>query len=175
MTLSMNVGYAPGMWTVLYGVVAGAAATLAGLLFVALTVNLPRILPDASHLARAREALGGLLSLMVMAILVLIPGQPHAALGGELLGLAAILAAVSVGLQQQTIRRLHPGRRNLWVLRMLPVNLATAAIAVTGISLITGSGGGLYWLAATVLIYFLRSALNAWTLVVEAAETSSRS
>jgi hypothetical protein len=29
----------------------------------------------------------------------------------------------------------------------------------------------LYWLAATVLIYFLRSALNAWILVVEAAET----
>ena len=32
---------------------------IAGLLFVALTVNLPRVLPDAAHLARAREALAG--------------------------------------------------------------------------------------------------------------------
>lgn len=170
----MNAGYDPGMWTTMYGAVAGSAATLAGLLFVALTVNLARILPDASHVARAREALGGLLSLLVLAILILIPGQPHAALGGEMLAMAAALAAVSVRLQRETIRRLQPGRRAQWVLRMLPVNLGTAAIAVTGVSLIAGGGGGLYWLVATVLVYFLRSALNTWTLVVEAAETSRR-
>ena len=159
----------------MYGAVAGSAAALAGLLFVALTVNLPRILPDASHVARAREALGGLLSLLALAIVILIPGQPRAALGGELLGLAAALAAVSVRLQGQTIRRLPPGRRTRWAVRMLPVNLGTAAMAVTGVSLIAGSGGGLYWLPATVLVYFFRSALNAWILVVQAAGTSRQS
>jgi hypothetical protein len=171
----MNTGYEAGMWTTMYGAVAGSAAALAGLLFVALTVNLPRILPDASHVARAREALGGLLSLLVLAILILIPGQPRAALGIELLCLAGALAAVSVRLQGQTIRRLQPGRRAHWAVRMLPVNLATAAIVVAGGSLIAGSGGGLYWLPATVLVYFLRSALNAWILVVEAAGTSGHS
>jgi len=92
----------------MYGAVAAAAAAFAGLLFVALTVNLPRILPDAAHVARAREALGGLLSLLVMALLVLIPGQPRYALGIELLGLAAVLTAVSIRLQGQTTRRLPP-------------------------------------------------------------------
>jgi hypothetical protein len=168
----MNAAYEPGMWTTMCGAVAGSAATLAGLLFVALTVNLPRILPDASHVARAREALAGLLSLLILAILILIPGQPHAALGSELLCLAAAVAAVSVRLQGQTIRRMQPGQRARWAVRMLPVNLGTAAIIVSGVSLIAGSGGGLYWLAVTMLIYFLRSALNAWILVVEAAETS---
>jgi hypothetical protein len=171
----MSAGYEPEMWTALYGAVAGSAAALAGLLFVALTVNLPRILPDASRVARAREALGGLLSLLVVAILILIPGQPRAVLGSELLCLAAALAAVSVRLQGQTLRRLPPGRRIRWVVRMLPVNLGTAAIVVTGVSLIAGSGGGLYWLPVTVLVYFLRSALNAWILVVEAAGTSHHS
>jgi hypothetical protein len=99
----------------MYGWVAGAASTLAGLLFVAVTVNLPRILPDAAHVARAREALGGLLSLLVMALLVLIPHQP-----------------------------------------------------------VSGAGGGLYWLVATVLVYFLRSSLDAWALVVEAAATPTQ-
>ena len=112
------------------------------------------------------------MSLLVVAILILIPGQPRAALGSELLCLAAVLAAVSVRLQGQTIRRLPPGRRVRWAVRMLPVNLGTAAIVVTGVSLIAGSGGGLYWLPVTVLVYFLRSALNAWILVVEAAGTS---
>ena len=158
----------------MYGWVAGAASTLAGLLFVAVTVNLPRILPDAAHVARAREALGGLLSLLVMALLVLIPHQPDAALGGELLGVAVVVATVSVVLQNQTLRRLPPERRPRWALRMLPVNLSTAAIAVTGVSLISGAGGGLYWLVATVLVYFLRSSLDAWALVVEAAATPNQ-
>ena len=68
----------------MYGAVAAAAAAFAGLLFVALTVNLPRILPDAAHVA---------------------------------LGLAAVLAAVSIRLQGQTIRRLPSGRRARWAVR----------------------------------------------------------
>lgn len=158
----------------MYGAVAAAAAAFAGLLFVALTVNLPRILPDAAHTARAREALGGLLSLLVVALLVLIPGQGRDALGIELLGLAAVLVAVSIRLQGQTIRRLPPGGRARWAIRMLPVNLATAAIVVAGASLLAGTGGGLYWLVPTVVVYVLRSALNAWDLVVEAAGTPRR-
>lgn len=158
----------------MYGAVAASAAAFAGLLFVALTVNLARILPDAAHVARAREALGGLLSLLVMALLVLIPGQGRNALGIELLGLGAVLVAVSIGLQGQTLRRLAAGRRAAWAVRMLPVNLGTAALIVAGASLIAGTGGGLYWLAATVVIYVLRAALDAWDLLVEAAETPSR-
>jgi hypothetical protein len=168
----MNAGYEPGMWTTMYLAVAGSAAALAGLLFVALTVNLPRILPEASYVARARRALGGLVSLLVLAIVMLIPGQPRDALGIELLCLAAVVGAVSVRLQGQTIGRLQSGRRMHWAIGMLPVNLGTAAIAVAGVSLIAGGGGGLYWLPATVLVYFLTSAGDAWILVVDAAETS---
>src|ERR1700761_6862689 len=105
----MSAGYDADAWTALYGAVAAAAAAFAGLLFVALTVNLPRILPDVAHIARAREALGGLLALLVLGLLVLIPGQGRDALGVELLGAAAVLATLSVRLQRQTLRRLPPG------------------------------------------------------------------
>jgi len=166
----MSAGYDADAWTALYGAVAAAAAAFAGLLFVALTVNLPRILPDVAHIARAREALGGLLALLVLGLLVLIPGQGRDALGVELLGAAAVLATLSVRLQRQTLRRLPPGGRARWALRMLPVNLATAAIAVAGACLLAHAGGGLYWLAGTVVVYILRSALDAWALVVEATD-----
>ena len=155
----------------MYGAVAAAAAAFAGLLFVALTVNLSRVLPDAAHVARAREALAGLLSLLVMALLVLIPGQARDALGIELLGLAGVLVALSIGFQAQTSRRLPPRRRARWAVRMLPVNAGTVTMIVAGASLIAGAGGGLYWLAATVVIYVLRSALDAWDLLIEAADT----
>jgi hypothetical protein len=170
----MHAGYQAGLWTTMYGAVAAAAAAFAGLLFVALTVNLPRILPDAAHVARAREALAGLLSLLVLAIAVLIPDQGRDALGIELLGVAVTLVILSVPLQTRTLRRLPPPGRAAWAARMLPVNLATLAIFVTGATLLAGTGGGLYWLVATVVIYTLRSALDAWALVVEAAETPHR-
>jgi hypothetical protein len=158
----------------MYGAVAAAAAAFAGLLFVALTVNLSRILPDAAHVARAREALAGLLSLLVLGLLVLIPGQGRDALGIELLGAAAVLVAISIPLQRQTIQRLPPGGRVRWALRMLPVNLATIAIAVAGACLLAGAGGGLYWLAGTVVVYIMRSAFDSWALVVEAADVPRR-
>jgi hypothetical protein len=154
----------------MYGAVAAAAAAFAGLLLVALTVNLSRVLPDAGHLARAREALAGLLSLLVMALLVLIPGQPRGALGLELLGLAAVLvvqhrvpgaddappaapAAGSLGGADAAGQRGH-GHDDRG--RCLPI---------------AGAGGGLYWLAATVVVYVLRSALEAWDLLIQAAGT----
>ena len=170
----MNAGYQPGAWTAMYGAVAAAAAAFAGLLFVALTLNLPRILPDAAHVARAREALAGLLSLVVLGFLVLIPGQGKNALGIELLCAAAVLTAFSIPLQGQTLRRLPSGGRVSWALRMLPVNVATVAVAVAGVSLLAGAGGGLYWLAGTVVVYILRSAHDAWTLVVEATDVPRR-
>jgi hypothetical protein len=44
-----------------------------------------------------------------------------------------------------------------------------AAAALAGLAV--RGGGGLYWLAATVVISVLRSALDAWGLLMEAAGT----
>ncbi len=158
----------------MFGAIAAATAAFAGLLFIALTVNLPRILPDAARVARAREALGGLLSLLVVAILILIPRQSRVALGIEMVSLAVVIVAISGYLEGQTIRHLPSERRTRWALRTLPYNVGTATVLVSGISMIAAVGGGLYWLIATVLIYFLWSARNVWVLVVEPAETSRR-
>jgi hypothetical protein len=54
---------------------------------------------------------------------------------------------------------------------MLPVNAGTVTMIVAGASLIAGAGGGLDWLAATVVVYVLRSALDAWELLIEPAGT----
>lgn len=163
----MSTGYAPAEWTTMYSTIATSAVALAGLLFVALSVNLSRILQDAVHVARAREALGGLISLFFMGLLILIPAQGPVPLGWELLGLGAIIVVVSIKLQGETIRRIGHGRRRRWAFRLILFNSATITLLVSGISLISGAGGGLYWLLPTVAIYFIWSILNAWKLVVQ--------
>lgn len=79
----MEVAYRADAWQALYTTVAAAAATLTSLLFVALSLDLPAILRHPGHLVHAREALGGLLSVLVLSVLVLVPGQDRRALGAE--------------------------------------------------------------------------------------------
>ncbi len=165
----MTIAYHPEAWQALFGTVAGASAALLGLLFVALSLNPRQIMPDPAHAARAREALGGLLILVLLAVIVLIPGQDRRALGVELLALGVVLVGLSIRLQSRTVRRLRRRQRLEWAVRILPFNLATLAVLAAGGSLLAGRFGGLYWLVPTLLIYLLRSVLNAWTLLVRVA------
>jgi modulator of FtsH protease len=169
----MEYAYQADQWQALYATVAGATAALTGLLFVALSLNLRTIIKVPAHRARAREILGCTLSLLVLSLLMLIPGQDRRVLGSELIAGCLVLALRSVWLHRQTFRGIVPGRRVRWALRLAVVHLGTVAIMVAGISLIVGQFGGFYWLGLTVLVYTLWSLNNAWLLVVQAAEAES--
>lgn len=166
----MNVAYMPDAWQFLFGAVAAASAALTGLLFVGLTINLKKVVGTPEHLARAREVLGQLLSLLALSIIVLIPGQNRLTLGGELVLLGAILAGVSVYLHRQTFKRIRPDRRVRWAARIAIFHVGTLAIPVAGVSLLLGRFGGLFWLVVTLLMFFLWATINAWTLVVRVIE-----
>ncbi len=169
----MDYAYQADTWQALYTTVAGSAAALNGLLFVGLSLNLRTIVKTPEHTARARETFGGLLSLVVLSILLLIPGQERWVLGGELLVGGLMLALVGGRLNLQTLRSLAPRSRLRWALRLAVLHLGTGAVLVAGISLIVGQFGGLYWLALTVLIYLVWSLFNAWLLVVHIARQES--
>jgi modulator of FtsH protease len=164
--MTMAEAYRPDAWQALFGAVAAASAALTGLLFVALSINLKRIIGTPEHLGRAREVLGQLLSLLLLSIILLIPGQNRLVLGTELVLFGAILAGVSVFLHRQTLKGIRPGRRVRWGARVAVWHVGTLAIPIAGASLLLGHYGGLFWLVFTVLIYFLWSSINAWTLVV---------
>jgi hypothetical protein len=100
----------------------------------------------------------------------LIPGQNRLVLGAELIALGAALAGVSVVLHRQTFKRIEPGRRVRWGARAAVFHVGTLSVPIAGINLMLGHFGGLFWLVITVLIYFLWSTNNAWTLVVQAVQ-----
>ena len=166
----MEYAYRADAWQALYATVGGSVATLTGLLFIGLSLNLRTIVRVPMHRARAREAFGGLLSLLVLSLLMLIPGQDRHVLGSELIVGTLVVATVAMTLQFQTLQKLTPQRRVRWVLRLLLLYLGFATSLFAGISLIAGEFGGLFWLLPTILIYLLWSLNNVWLLVVEAAE-----
>src|ERR1700722_15571532 len=90
----------------------GAAAALAGLLFVAVSVNQARILALGRMADRGLEALAMLLLVIIIASLPLIPGQPPRLLGAEVLVLGIATLCGLVPLQRGYIRHIEsPHRR----------------------------------------------------------------
>ena len=145
---------------------AGAAAALTGLIFVAVSINLERVLKFPALPPRAVETLSILVGLLVLSVFVLIPGQGPAALGAEMLALGAALAT---GLLLKRLRLPRPAGQPLtWTVTPVAVILAaTLPMAAAGISVLVHGGGGLYWLVPELILGFAGAVLNAWILLVE--------
>jgi hypothetical protein len=159
--------YAAESWGNFAMAVAAAGAALAGLLFVALSINLEAILRDSRLPARAGQTLILLAAPVVIALLLLIPGQPPTALGIELI-VTGFVTGVSLGFLDRPSHRSSQQSLIAWVIgTAIPALLLSVGAILGGIGQITESLGGLYWLPAGVIAAFLGALLNAWVLLVE--------
>ena len=103
--------YDPSQWTDLFVATAGASAALAGLVFVAVSINLERILSYEGLPERALETLLLLVGVLIFSILALMPGQSAVALGAEVLALGLLLFTAVFRLPAPSIRRPGKSRR----------------------------------------------------------------
>jgi len=146
----------------------GAAAALAGLLFVSVSVNQARILALGRTADRGLEALAMLFLVLVVTSLPLIPGQPPRLLGGEILAVAAATLTALVPLQINYLRGLDDVVRRRTMLQVWANRLAVGVIALAGAVLIwRGDGVGIYVLPPGILLTFVAVAASAWVLLIE--------
>jgi len=161
----MGTAYTAQDWSELFVASAGASAALTGLLFVAVSVNIERILNFPGLPERALQTLLLLLSAVLVSLIGLIPGQSTTALGVELLVASIVFAAPIYALMFKTM----PGARDyahpaVHLSLILP---GTLPLIIGSVSLIALAGGGLYWIVAGLLGAILGASINAWVLLVE--------
>ena len=163
----MSTAYAPGEWTDLFVAVAGASAALLGLLFVAVSINLERILSYEGLPERALETLLLLLGVLIVSIVGLMPGQSNVALGLELFAIASIVAAIILRLPAP--RSEDTGQEpTQWRLSRIGVRLmGTVPLLIGALSVLFEAGGGLYWIVAGIVLAIVGAVANAWVLLVE--------
>src|SRR5690349_7752718 len=149
--------------------VAGAGAALTGLLFVAVSINLERVLAMPGIPRRAGQALILLATPVFTAIAVMTPGQPPWGLGVELIVLAVVVGPMLLGL---IARQYGVNEQPLWSWLLNGV-LASVVLALglllAGISLVADAPGlgGLYWVPLATALAWLGGLFNAWVLLVE--------
>jgi hypothetical protein len=159
-------------WHDFFLAAAGAAAVLAGLVFVGLSINLEMIMSNPTYglPGRALEALVLLMAVLVVSCLLLVPAQGMVLAGVEVLvvGAADWAAIVAIHLRQlKNWRSLEPALRWNYVGRVVLGQVATLPFVAAGVAVLSWGVGGLYLLVAAVVLSFLLALAEAWVLLVE--------
>lgn len=163
----MTTAYAPGAWTGFGDAVATAAAALAGLLFIAISINLRQILAGTGLPSRAAQTLILFATPLVAALLLVVPGQARVMLGLELLATGLVIGAAQVYLDLTTVRGEEETIWRRMLGRVFPEVLSCGCIVIGGATLLARAGGGLYWLVPSVITALVFGLINVWVLLVE--------
>jgi hypothetical protein len=164
--LALAPAYDPGSWSTFFTLTGSAAATLTGLFFVAFSLRVRDLQLSLALRTRARYLLIWLIAIAVSSGFVVMPGQSRAALAAEILVVSAGCVAYTVWSVLRMARWELPAFSADLVGRWLGMGATWLLSIGAGISLLAGSGGGLYLLAFAVLLGIALEVAAAWSLVV---------
>ncbi|HEX2589973.1 MAG TPA: hypothetical protein VHL34_00650 [Rhizomicrobium sp.] len=154
-----------GTWSDFFAAQVGAAAALAGLVIVGISINVNRILSHPLLPGRAAETLITPTGVLVIATFLLVPGQAAWILGLELIASGAVMALIAISIQIRASRA--PGREaSLWPRVLLSQGASLPFVAAGGLMLF-GSETALYWVVPGIVVSLIATVVNAWVLLVE--------
>jgi hypothetical protein len=154
-------------WANFFVAEVGAAAALSGLVIVAISINLQRILSFPQLPGRAAEMLILLVGALLASSFGLVPGQSPRMLGSEILAAGLVMTIAPVVIQGRQFPILKSQPVTWWLWRLLIALCAGLPVLVGGCYLIGGSMSGFYWVAAGVLVTLAGTVWNSWVLLVE--------
>ncbi len=163
----MTTAYAVGDWTAFGTAAAAAAATLTGLLFVAVSINLKRILEFPSLPARSGQTLMLFVTPLLTGLFIVVPGQPDAVLAAELIATGVGFGAFQLMIDHRSVRAEQETPVTWLVSRVFPAVVSCGCLVAAGAALLARDGGGLYWVVPGVLAAIVFGLINAWVLLVE--------
>jgi len=156
----------PEQWTNFFMLVGSGSAALAGLVFVAITINLRGVAEDATHRYRAINMLTGFSSAFILSALALMGQQSPQTVGLEWLIVALPATAINTNGYIQAFRLRGSSRYALSPFRIVGGTACYLGQVVGSLLLVFGVGWGIN-VAAIALVanfYFLIS--GSWLLIM---------
>jgi len=156
-----------GNWDSYFTALVGASAALTGLVFVAISINLSRIIAYPFLPSRAGEALIGPVGAITATSLVLIPDQPVALAGAELAAVGLVMVLAPILIQARTWSARKDATATERAVRAI-TSWGVGLLFVIGGALLTGGySDGFYWIAAGSVASVIAVFLNSWILMIE--------
>lgn len=156
-------------WHDFFVTISQVGATLAGLLFVGLTISLPHVLGVTGYLSRAFAALFLQFEMLVIGLFGLLPGQSGLALGTEFI-VTGLAFAIGIGVFARNFPEDGQsvlGGRGPRLVRSVLGQGGTWLPVIAGIGLLAQRPQALYLLMPTAICCLYLSIGNAWVFAVE--------
>jgi hypothetical protein len=168
--------FAPAIegWHDFYLMIGTASATLIGLLFVSLSLNVDVMIrkENADLRMLATHTFGNFMSVLMFAVLFLIPHQVPAGLGLPLLGVGGYGLYTTVSRWLET--RHKPA--HVWDIEggvarrfVIPI-FCFGTLVIIAATVLMGWTGGLYWLVPVMILLIVAASRNAWDLLLRLRE-----
>lgn len=149
-------------------VAAGAAATLTGLIFIGVSINLKTILSIPHLPFRAWGAMMIMASVLVISLLCLVPGQSNKLKGGENLSIGLIVWMTMTWREIRMWQTMDKKFKIYFFQDLLLTQLSTVFYLLSGTMFIFENGlSALYWLVPAFIFSFVKVISDSWVLLVE--------
>ncbi len=154
-------------WTSFFQSSSSASATLAGMVVVAISINLGRILEVPGLSSRAAEALIPLAGVAVISLLGIVPDQTIRQFGWETLGAGVATWLGNAVIHLRSFAAAHADARTVRWPRFILTNVQSLPFIAAGFILIHEGPHGLYWIVPGVILCLIAGILNTWVLLIE--------
>ncbi|MGA2141077.1 MAG: hypothetical protein ABSG94_01530 [Brevinematales bacterium] len=160
-------------WQNFFIMVGGGAAALAGLVFIAMSINLSIITRDATHKNRAIATLTGFTAIFIICGLALIGNQNYQWIGVEWLvvTLFPMITYIRVYIRAKKIGRSPVG---LSIGRFFMGTTCYLAQIIGSVLLISGYVAGLYVASVAMVLSFAFFISGAWLLIIGVYENPGK-
>jgi modulator of FtsH protease len=146
----------------------GAAAAVAGLFVVAITINVERILQSKFLPGRAALTLIVIGAAVTLSGIALFPRQPLSFFGWESIAGGAV--TIAAGIRHTVAAYRGRGKTDPYWWSYSPLILiAVCAVPwlIGGTLMVGGSDAGVYWIASGVLVSMVTTLMTGWVLLIE--------
>ena len=154
-------------WEGFFEVQAGASASLLGLVFVSLSINLRRIVDSRFLPNRALESLLVLFLNLLVSSLFLVPAQSATTLATEILCLVIATWSAVTLLHISNYRNKDSSMPRRAIASTMLGQLVAFSWALAGAMLFAEGPKAIFWFIPAFLLSYFLGLLNAWVLLVE--------
>jgi hypothetical protein len=157
-------------WDTFAEISGSAAATLTGLLFVAVSIRIAFIARSQELRNRAAQTLSLFGTVLIISVLIAIPGQAYRTLGAELVVLA-VIAGTGLHILDRRAKGESSNQAIGPVLEAVtPITVTSLLLLAAGTVLVLGVHAGLYVLVGPVFVALAGGVTSAWLLLTKIME-----
>lgn len=154
-------------WNDFYIAVAGASAALTGLIFIGISISLTKILTFPTLPRRAFMSIILLLSILIVSIFFLVPGESLNLAGYEILLLGIVIWIIVIRIDFKNYQEIKSTYKRRYLLNIILDQFAILPYIIGKLVILSIGEIGLFWIVPAIIFSFIKSISDAWVLLVE--------